>query len=418
MTTALPVIEQNLSAELLREAVSQDPLLSTDRLLQRLFGWWFNGLVYNQIWEDSRVDIQALALEPGQHVMTISSAGCNVLSYLAHCPVRITAVDLNASHLHVTRLKLAAAQTLPSAEAFQLFFVHAASEENVHNYYRYVRSALCPEAQRFWEDSPGVGIFSGPRIRYFAKGFYRYSRSSTFIRILHILCHFGGCQPRKILTAATLEEQVQLYERHLEPIFQHWVVRLLANSPVTLFSLGIPPQQHAAMKRALSGGFAKLFEARVRHLLCDFPISDNHFAWQAMARRYDVEGGRAIPDYLKRENFGVLQSRATLATTHMNSVVRAIQRAAPQSIDRIILLDSQDWMSAKTLATLWGAISDALCPGGRVIFRTAAEESPLEGSVPREVMRKFEYQPEESRRLCRLDRSAIYGGFHLYRLIT
>ena len=76
--------------------------------LERLFTLMFKGFVYNQIWEDPGVDMEALALQPHHRMITIASAGCNILNYLAADPARIIAVDLNPNHVALTRLKLAA----------------------------------------------------------------------------------------------------------------------------------------------------------------------------------------------------------------------------------------------------------------------------------------------------------------------
>ncbi|MBX9869044.1 MAG: DUF3419 family protein, partial [Burkholderiaceae bacterium] len=38
----------------------------------RLFAHWFSRLVYAQIWEDPRSDLDALQLKPGATILTIS----------------------------------------------------------------------------------------------------------------------------------------------------------------------------------------------------------------------------------------------------------------------------------------------------------------------------------------------------------
>src|ERR1700679_1559994 len=87
-------------------------------LLDRLFALWFARFVYNQIWEDPAIDLEALELGPGHRVVTISSGGCNILNYLVADPEAIDAVDLNPAHIALTRLKLAAMKSLPDHEAF------------------------------------------------------------------------------------------------------------------------------------------------------------------------------------------------------------------------------------------------------------------------------------------------------------
>ena len=54
--------------------------------------------------------------------------------------------------------------------------------------------------------------------------------------------------------------------------------------------------------------------------------------------------------------------------------------------------------------------------GARVIFRTAAEPSLLPGRVRAQTLDRWQYEAEQSRDFTARDRSAIYGGFHLYIL--
>ena len=48
----------------LRKAVHHHRLASKRGMLERMFTLWFRGFVYNQIWEDPRVDAEALGLGP------------------------------------------------------------------------------------------------------------------------------------------------------------------------------------------------------------------------------------------------------------------------------------------------------------------------------------------------------------------
>ena len=48
-------------------------------------------MVYPQIWEDPRADMEALELTNQSRVVTIASGGCNVMSYLVANPAQIYA---------------------------------------------------------------------------------------------------------------------------------------------------------------------------------------------------------------------------------------------------------------------------------------------------------------------------------------
>jgi S-adenosylmethionine-diacylglycerol 3-amino-3-carboxypropyl transferase len=86
----------------------------------------------------------------------------------------------------------------------------------------------------------------------------------------------------------------------------------------------------------------------------------------------------------------------------------------PESVDRYVLLDSVDWMDAQMLTELWEEIRRTARPGARVIFRTAGARSPLSTQVPPALLDGWRYHEAESKRYLEQDRSAIYGGFHLY----
>ena len=76
---------------LLERAAHQRPAATPRGALERLFTLMFQGFVYNQIWEDPSVDLEALELEPHHRLVTIASGGCNILNYLAAAPAEIFA---------------------------------------------------------------------------------------------------------------------------------------------------------------------------------------------------------------------------------------------------------------------------------------------------------------------------------------
>ena len=382
-----------------------------------MFTAWFNGFVYNQIWEDPRIDIQGLKLGPGSRLLTIASGGCNVLNYLTAEPDAIVAVDLNPHHLHLTRLKLVALEHLPGYDEFFGFFGQADREENVENYYRYLREHLDDEARRFWEG--GLWLFRklrGPRIRYFAKNLYDYAKLGYFLRCLHWVSRKTRRDPAVLLEATTIAEQERIFEEGLGSFFETWYVRALGKMPFVLFSLGIPPRQYEFLKEESGGRVAGVLQDRVRKLACGFPIDDNYFAWQAFGRRYDVTGCRALPAYLKRENYDLLRQNVHRVDTEVASFTDFLRRQPDGSFSRFVLLDSQDWMLPTEIEELWSQILRVGTADARVIFRTASSLSPLDEALPRRIRRGFRYEERLSQSLLQEDRSAIYGGFHVYAM--
>lgn len=393
----------------LHRAVGVSAGLSKESLLERLFAQAFTDLVYAQIWEDPVVDLEAMALEPGQRVVAIASGGCNLMSYLAATPVRITAVDLNPAHVALVRLKLAAARHLPNHAAFHAFFAEAGRTDNLDRWERHLRDKVDPTTRAYWERR----VLGRRRIGMFAGNLYRHGLLGRFIGLAHAIARLHGIDPRRMLAARDRAEQIAIFEREMNPLFDRALVRWLAGRTVSLYGLGIPPAQY----QALSGGrpMAEVLRERLRRLACDFDLADNYFARQAFGRGYG-EGRVPLPPYLTAEAFPRLRAAVDGAEVLLHSYTDLLAGEPGASVDRYVLLDAQDWMDDEQLTALWTEITRTAKPGARVIFRTAAAPSLLPGRIPDELLSRWRYEAETSAALHACDRSAIYGGFHLYVL--
>jgi len=399
----------------LRPAVHNSKTLSKEGLMERLFTSWFSGFVYNQIWEDPRVDLEALELNADSEILTISSGGCNILNYLVHEPKRIVAVDMNRHHIYLARLKLAAARSLPDHESFFQFFGCGDEDANVENYFKHVRPHLDGYARKYWEGKGKLRVpFRGPRINYFKRGFYNESKLGMLLRSTHLMSRLLRKDQKALLKMGSLEEQRAFYDKVVDPFFNNRLIRAIGKMPLVGFSLGIPPNQHKYLLKDCDGQIVDLYRDCARKLICDFPIEDNYFAWQAMSRSYDREQRKAIPDYLQEDNFHKLQQNVDRVETHITTLTHYLQQQPDNTLDRFVFLDSQDWMSPEQLTELWTEVDRVGRPGTRIIFRTASSHSPIETGLPAELLAKFNHEVDRGKELHKQDRSAIYGGFQVY----
>jgi S-adenosylmethionine-diacylglycerol 3-amino-3-carboxypropyl transferase len=402
------------SGKLISNAVHRSRLLSPEGLRERAFSLAFSSLVYPQIWEDPVVDLEALQLRDDSRIITIASGGCNVLSYLTAKPEHITAVDINGAHIALNKLKVAAARHLPDYDTFFRFFGDAATSANVAAFRTHILPHLDEEAAAYWLSRHGIR--RRRRIQRFSRNFYHCGLLGGFIGAGHLVARLHGKNPRVLLNAYNVEEQRAIFERELAPLFKRKTVRWLVNRPASLYGLGIPPAQYKALAGDGEGGMAEVLRRRLEKLACDFPLSENYFAWQAFARRYAPQGKGPVPPYLQPAHFDTLKANADRVSVHHASLTDHLAALPPSSMDRYVLLDAQDWMGDDTLTALWTQITRTARPGARVIFRTAAEPSLLPGRLPDDILGRWNYADEISRELTLKDRSAIYGGFHLYIL--
>ena len=398
-----------MNTQLIADAVRNSRSDAEATIWDRLFAFWFRRLVYTQIWEDPEADLAALQLPLGSTIVTISSGGCNALSYLTARPAQVYAVDLNEAHLSLLELKLAGLRALSDYADFWQFFGEGASAANAGLYRDRLRPVLGADARAYWDKRNSTGR---PRYAYFTDGFFRHGVLGRFIGMAHILARLA-----RIDLAALLHEKIgsparaQALDR-LHRLFHSPLARLITRTPALLFSLGIPPRQ-----RALLGGGAPLNEVlheRLLRLIDVHPNETNYFAWQALSRKYAGPDDRCLPAYLQRRQFERMRDGAGLIIPVHANLRLFLESLPAREVDAVVLLDSQDWMAADEIRALWNAIDRTGSNNVRVIFRTAGAASPLDGTELAPLRQIWRRDEARSAIGFARDRSGIYGGFHCY----
>ncbi len=391
-------------------AVLQNPALNKTGALERVFARLFEGLVYPQIWEDPVADMQALALQPGEDVFCIASGGCNAMSYLTAQPASVTAVDLSPAHVALVRLKVVAAQHLDQAAFFE-FFARADTPRNVARFDTHILPHLDAPTAAYWQ----ARVRGRRRIEMFARGFYRHGILGRFIGSVHLLAKLARVDFRPLLAAQTLAEQEAYFDRAIAPLFEKKLIRFLARQRASLFGLGIPPAQYDKLAADGGGDVVPVLRERTRKLVCDFPVRDNYFLWQAFHRGYAPDAAPSVPPNLDAAQFATIQQTANRLRVHNRPMTDLLGTRDAASLDAYVLLDAQDWMTDAQLTALWTQITRTARPGARVLFRTGGASDILPGRVAHPVLSRWSYDPNASARAFAADRSAIYGGVHLYR---
>jgi len=121
-----------------------------------------------------------------------------------------------------------------------------------------------------------------------------------------------------------------------------------------------------------------------------------------------------VPPYLKDDVFARIRARVDRVEMRHTLLVDHLRDEPAASYDRYVFLDAQDWMTQPQLEALWTEVTRTATPGAKVIFRTAGPESMLEANLPETLLSAWRYDAVGSADFHRADRSAIYGGFHLY----
>jgi S-adenosylmethionine-diacylglycerol 3-amino-3-carboxypropyl transferase len=398
-----------MNTQLVADVARNSRTRNQSTIWDRIYAFWCRRLVYTQIWEDPEADLAALQLPLGSTIVTISSGGCNALSYLTAQPAQVYAVDLNQAHLSLLKLKLAGIRAFSKYSEFWQFFGEAASPANFKLYRDRLRPLLDVDTRAYWDKR---NIIGRPRHAYFTDGFYRHGMLGRFIGLTHILAKVAGIDLGELLNAdPDATERIEALDR-LHRLFHSRLAGLLTRTPALLFSIGMPPQQRARL-----GGGAPLNEVlyqRLLRLIGRHPNDTNYFAWQALRLCYPGPGDRCLPPYLQSSQFARMRDDAGLIIPVHANLRRFLDGLPAREVDAVVLLDSQDWMAPEEIRALWDAIDRAGSDQVSVIFRTAGAQSPLATAELAHLGEIWRRDDERSAIGYELDRSGVYGGFHCY----
>ncbi len=395
----------------LAEAVHRYGAVSRKGLEERFFTLAFSGLVYPQIWEDPVVDLEAMALKPGQRVAAIASGGCNVLSYVTAADVRVTALDLNPAHVALNNLKVAAVRHCPDYETFARFFASANDRETADLYDRLLAPHLDRATRAYWE---GRDMLGRRRIGYFGRHFYRQGLLGWFITMGH--AHRAPARAQSGADARSEEP------RRPEADFRRRTRAAVRDAPHALADgqAGVAVRsRHPAIAVRCAEGTRAAYGRRAQGAARPAWRTGSISPTTISRGRPSVADMRLMALGLCRlisraENWKTLKERADRVTVVHASFDEHLSHFQGPAYDAYVLLDAQDWMTDTQLTALWSEIVRTAMPGARVIFRTAGEDTILPGRVPDTILGRFRYDADYGRGMVDKDRSSIYGGFHLY----
>ena len=179
------------------------------------------------------MDQRVFHLNEEDHVITIASAGCNVLDYIIE-GAQVTAVDFNLCQIALTELKAVAIQQLEYEEFFEIF-----SRSNMGllraRYHEKLRAHLSPKSAEFWDR----GVHE---IKSFMYSGTSGHMAHFLFRVLFPLLGLGFVR-RCILNDASSEEfHAELNKRQFQLRTLAWILDNLLIRGGCVFA-GVPKRQ-------------------------------------------------------------------------------------------------------------------------------------------------------------------------------
>ncbi|KAG6029179.1 hypothetical protein E4U19_001136 [Claviceps sp. Clav32 group G5] len=344
--------------------------------------------IYAFTWEDARVDEWLLKLGPEDKILAISSAGDNILSYLAQSPARVHAVDLNPTQNHLLELK-AAAYTALSYEDFWKMFGDGKNDQFRALLVNKLSPHLSARAFQFWLSN--THVFQNKS----GYGLYDTGGSRHAIRAMRWVARLFGLRGtiNRLLEAKTLNEQREVWRHKVRPaLLSKLVSNLVVAQESFLWSaLGVPKNQLAMIEKDhaesdLVKGDKPVAKNSRSHAIWHYMVNtldpvaenthlakDNPYYYVCLAGKFSR---KCHPHYLTPDVHAKLSKPGALdgLRIHTDELEEVIARMTPGTLTVAVVMDSMDWFDpgSSAAAAQITKLNRALKMGGRVMLRTSA----------------------------------------------
>ncbi|MEM1331404.1 MAG: DUF3419 family protein [Planctomycetota bacterium] len=347
----------------------------------------FSQIRYAQVWEDADVMLEALQIQPGDHCLSIASAGDNALAMLTRDPSEVVAVDLSPPQLACLGLRIAAYRCLEHPELLGLI----GSRPHPDRWALFERcrrdGKLSDEHARFWSTrreaiEAGIGA---------AGKFERYFR--LFRKLALPLAH-PKRRVEQLIMPKNVDQRLAFYHDHWDT--RRWRALFHAFFSRRLMGvLGRDPE----FFRYVEGNVASRILRRASHAMTELDPSQNpYMTWILTGAHRD-----ALPLALRPEHFDTIRDRLDRVRLVHGSLESAAEQHGP--FDRHNLSDVFEYLSPSDSEQLLEAIVASSNAGARLVYWNML--------VPRsrpEVMKKtlIEHR-DEADRLLLTDKAFFYA---------
>lgn len=320
-------------------------------------------LRYSLVWEDHRTLHEALAPQPDDRALVVTSAGCNVLNTLLAGPPRVTAIDLNPVQNELLRLKChAIAQHPPAVLRGLMGFAGPAA---VAAAWRTLAPTLPAERRAFWAsffESHPAGLATAGRLERYLTNFLPTLDAATQARL------------RQLAARGTLAGQVEFFGRELDGTdFETQFVRYFDDANL---SQGRDPR----LFRYASESGGRAFYRRLRDFLHRTLARDSFYF------RFFFFGPEALPEAIlppcyQARNHERLRARLDRLEIVTGEAVDFLQSAAGQSVTKASLSNIFEYVSPEEFRRVGGGL--AARPGSpvRAVFWNLLQDQGADQSL-------------------------------------
>lgn len=350
---------------------------------------FLNALNYSSSNEDSRSELRALQIKPGDAVLCITGSGGRTLDLLTENPAIIVSIDFAPCQNFLLELKLAAIRHLEYEEYLEFLGVHLS--EKREEVYHALRDALSTEARIYWDAN----------IEFIKQGIIYQGRWEKYFRLLARLVSLA--RPKllaRLFDCKNMSEQSDVWQEQWDDWLWRCFLRLISSKLIWKYGLGDPGfykyvPDDFSVYRYLAEKFNATFE--------NIPIDKSPFARLLFFGRYDRDG--VLPLYLQKNNYQKLRDSRTWVQMVTGSLTAYLQNCKCKRFDKYSLSDFASYTSADDYRQIWQGIIKTASPGARVCERQFLVKRELPVEIQSHITRDENLEHE----LEKFDDSIFYS---------
>lgn len=348
------------------------------------------GLIrYANCWEDADVVVDALGAKArGGRVLSIASAGDNVLALLSQVPEQVVAVDLSLAQLACLELRMAAFKELEYEDL--LTFLGVKPAQNRASTYQALRRGLSTRTRGFWDQHQhaitGGVIHAGKFENYF-----------RLLRALLSVTH------RSHRIEGLLKNRTQAERRsYFTQQWNTWIWRVSARiffSQTFMGRFGRDP----AFFEHVDGSVADHVLRRAEYAVTELDASNNPYLQYILTGNFS----NALPLYLRPERFRQIRDGLACIKIHQGDLTSVTARLG--KFDALNLSDVFEYMDTSTFAHTAQWLAQVTDNDASLVYWNML--------VPRDLARErpedFACRSESTAECARNDKAFFYSQLHI-----
>ncbi|MEE9289031.1 MAG: DUF3419 family protein, partial [Bacteroidota bacterium] len=296
----------------------------------------FQDILYAQCWEDPQIDRAAFRINPDDTVFSITSGGCNVLTFLLDNPRKVIALDVSPYQNFLLDLKIAAFKGFSYGELLE--FVGVRPSQRRFQLYERVRHFLKKECRSYWDRQRGM----------IELGIIHCGRYERYMRLLRrvITVIMGRQLIEQFFLIEDSGERLELYRAKWENARWRLFTRALLSR--TVMTLLFDSAFFAYLDEDFS--FGRHFAKKIERAFTQLPTKTNYFLAYIALGRFLNEND--LPPYLRRDNFDTIRSRVDRIELVTDSCEHFFEALPDASISKFNFTNIFEWMSSEAYEAL------------------------------------------------------------------